>query len=125
MRLNLSQDFSGSADVNGVSVYGTDAAFRGSAHPGNTTTVDAAGEYSITQNWVAASDLVYSQSGNTWLTGNAGVTNLGPSHWFAFAPAIEYNWTANAGIIAGVRYFPGGANTAASLTPAIAVNMVR
>jgi hypothetical protein len=125
LRLNLSQSFSGSTSVEGASVYGTAANFRGSAQPGNTSTIDAAGEYSITQNWVAAADLVYSYSGNTRLAGTTGVTNLGPSHWFAFAPAIEYNWTANAGIIVGVRYFPAGTNTSASIAPALAVNMVR
>jgi hypothetical protein len=125
LRLNLSQTFSGSANIQGVSVYSTGSGFRGSVQPGNTTTIDAAGEYSITRNWVAASDLVFSYSGNTTVSGTGGVANLGDSHAFAFAPAIEYNWTANAGILFGVRFYPAGRNTAASITPAIAVNMVR
>jgi len=125
LRLNLSQTFSGSAPVAGVSVYGTANGFEGSVQVGNTTTIDAAGEYSITRNWVFASDLVYGYDGNTRVSGNNGISNLGQSHSFAFAPAIEYNWTANAGILFGVRLFPAGRNTPASITPAIAVNMVR
>lgn len=125
LRLNFSQTFSGSASVDGVSVYGTGRDFRGSVNPGNATTIDAAEEYSITQNWVFASDLVYEYSGNTRVSGTSGVTNLGDSHSFAVAPAIEYNWTANAGIIAGIRLFPAGRNTAASITPVMAINLVR
>ena len=124
LRLNFSQTFAGSATVHGASVYGTAGGFAGLAQPGNTTSIDAAGEYSITRNWVVASDLVYMYTGNTMLSGANGITNLGDNHSLAFAPAIEYNWTANAGILFGVRFFPAGRNTAASITPAIAINMV-
>jgi hypothetical protein len=125
LRLNFSQTFSGSASVNGVSVYGTGAGFSGNVFPGNTFTVDAAGEYSITRNWVLAADLVYSESGNTRLTsGNGSITNLGSSDSWAFAPAFEYNWSPAIGIIAGVRLFPAGRNTSASITPVFAINYV-
>jgi len=125
LRLNLSQSLSGRTNVNGASVYGTSTGFRGTAKPGGTTTLDAAGEYSITRNWVIASDLVYTYGGDTTVNGTSGFVDLGDSHSFAFAPALEYNWTANAGILFGVRFFPAGRNTSASITPAIAINMVR
>jgi hypothetical protein len=125
LRLNLSQTFSGRANVEGVSVYGTRSGFEGTVSPTNATSIDAAGEYSITRNWVAASDLVYAYGANTQISGNTGITELGDSHSFAFAPAVEYNWTANAGVLVGVRLFPAGRNTGASITPAIAINMVR
>ena len=125
LRLNLSQTFSGQANITGVSVYGTNAGFHGSAAPGDTSTIDAAGEYSLTRSWVLASDVVYTYSGNTVVNGTGGMTNLGDGHSLAVAPAIEYNWTSNAGILLGIRYYPSGRNTAASLTPAIAINMVR
>jgi hypothetical protein len=125
LRLNFSQTFAGSANVNGVSVYGTGTGFSGVVFPGNTFTADAAGEYSITRNWVFASDLVYSESGNTRVTNASGaVTNLGSSNSFAFAPALEYNWSPAIGIIWGVRLFPAGRNTAASVTPVFAINYV-
>ena len=38
-----------------------------------------------------------------------------------FAPAVEYNWSDRAGVIAGVSIVPKGHNTHASVTPAIAV----
>lgn len=124
LRLNLSQSFSGHANVDGVSVYGTSDGFRGSVKPGNALSIDASAEYSMTSNWVLASDVVYGDSDNTRLTGNTGVTDLGASTSWAFAPALEYNWTPNLGILVGVRLIPTGHNTAASITPAIAVNYV-
>ncbi|MBV8636673.1 MAG: transporter [Candidatus Eremiobacteraeota bacterium] len=124
-RLNFSDTFSSAALVHGASIYGTGSDFSGSAHPGTVLTLDAAMEYSATRKWVLANDFVYTQSGNTRLTSTAGETiDSGESHSFALAPAIEYNWSPDVGIIAGVRIFPSGVNTAASVTPAIAVNYV-
>ncbi len=125
MRLNLSQTFSGGAPVDGTSVFGTSGTFHGWAKPGGSLTIDGAAEYSITRSWVFASDLVYGFTGDTFLGQPVGVADLGSSHSFAFAPAMEYNWTSNAGLIAGVRFFPAGRNTSASITPVIAINMVR
>jgi hypothetical protein len=125
LRLNLSQTFGGGASIDGVSVYGTGRGYHGSVEPGGSTTIDAAQEYSITRSWVFASDLVYEYGGNTRLEGTTGTIDLGATHSFAFAPAVEYNWTANSGIIVGLRLLPSGRGTAASITPAIAVNMVR
>lgn len=123
MRVNASRTFSGSAAVNGVSVYGTDANFRGSVKPGGTFTLDLAQEYSITQNWVFALDLVYHRSANTQLTGTA-VLNSGAAGAYELAPAVEYNWTPNVGLIFGIRAIPAGLNTSATVTPAMAVNIV-
>ncbi|HUA09432.1 MAG TPA: hypothetical protein VMA98_09170 [Candidatus Acidoferrales bacterium] len=124
LRFNLSHSFSGAANVRGTSVYNTGNGFSGSAYPGNADVVDAAAEYSVTRNWVAASDVVYSYNGRTYVNGNSAMT-LGNSGSFAFAPALEYNWTANAGIIFGVRIIPKGFDTSSSLTPVVAINMVR
>jgi hypothetical protein len=40
-------------------------------------------------------------------------------------PAIEYNWTANLGVLLGARVIAAGRNTAATITPALAINYVR
>jgi hypothetical protein len=124
MRLNVSQTFSGGAPVDGVSVYGTGSGFHGWAKPGGTLTIDAAGEYSITRSWVFASDVVYGFSGNTLVGSGAGVNDLGDSHTLALAPAVEYNWTPDVGIIFGVRVFPSARNAPASVTPVAAIDIV-
>lgn len=123
-RLNLSQAFSGTANVDGVSVYGTDDKFHGYAKPGDTFTLDVAQEYSITKSWVFAIDEVYHHSGNTQVVGPGGVVNSGDSHVYYLAPAMEYNWTPNVGMIAGVRLVPAGVNTSATVTPVMAINIV-
>lgn len=124
LRLNASQTFSSSTNVDGVSVYGAAAGFHGSAKPGNALSIDAAAEYSITRNWVLASDVVYGYNANTRVSGSSGVTNLGTSESWAIAPALEYNWSPNVGILFGMRFIPAGRNSGASITPAIAVNYV-
>ena len=123
-RLNVSQQFSTGTSVSGVSVYGTEAGFIGRAKPGNVFTIDAAAEYSATRNWVLATDLVYTYDANTRLTAASGTTDLGDAHSVAFAPAIEYNWSSDVGLIAGIRLFPAGRNTSASIMPVFAINYV-
>lgn len=124
-RLNLSDTFSGAAPLHGASVYGTQAGFSGTAYPGTVFTIDAAMEYNATRHWVLANDFVYTQYGNTHVMSTSGGTvNSGAGRSFALAPAIEYNWSSTIGIIAGIRMYPSGVNTPASVTPAIAVNYV-
>jgi hypothetical protein len=123
-RVNFSKAFSGSANVSGVSVYGTGEGFHGYAKPGNGVTLDVAQEYSITRSWVFALDEVYHRSGNTQVAGTNGVTNSGASTAYYLAPAIEYNWTPNVGVIAGVRLIPAGTNTPATVTPVMAIDIV-
>jgi len=50
------------------------------------------------------------------------VRQVSPKSWnVGFAPAVEYNWSDRAGIIAGVWIVPKGHNTRSSVTPAIAI----
>jgi len=133
-RFNVSRAFSNSVDVEDVSVYGTGAGFRGRAEPGDQFTVNSAWEYSITRNWVFALDLVYQRDGSTTVRGvgidpvtgsSVSVDERSGSAWrFGVAPAIEYNWSGAVGVIVGARWFAAGKNTGATLTPAIALNMV-
>ena len=49
---------------------------------------------------------------------------FGRSDAVGYAPAIEYNWSPNIGLLFGVRVIAGGNNTRRSVTPAIALNYV-
>ena len=133
-RLNFAWSFSDDARVEDVSVYGTRAGFRGKASPGNSFNVNSSWEYSVTRNWVLALDIVYQRDGDTRVRGrepdpvNEGTRTVdghsGSSWQFQLAPAIEYNWTANVGVIVGARWIAGGRNTGASITPVAAINLV-
>jgi hypothetical protein len=110
-------------------VYGTGAAFRGDARPGDVFLVNPAGEYSLTQHWVLALDLTYSHAGSTAVVGANGTvpvrSTFGASDAFGVAPAVEYNFNASIGVIVGTRVIPAGHNTVASVTPVLAINYVR
>ena len=136
MRFNVSQSLSNNVNVEDVSVYGTGTGFRGHAKPGSSFYVDASWEYSLTRKWVLAIDATYRHNANTHAIGydipnSNGAQNpsniqlsSGSSELFAFAPAIEYSWQPNLGVLVGTRVIPAAHNTHASITPAIAINFV-
>jgi hypothetical protein len=135
MRFNLSDALSGKANIEGASVYGTEAGFSGHANPGKSFLVDASWEYSVTKSWVLALDATYRHNGNTVVTGvntldtngmqNPPIRlNSGSSEVFALAPAIEYSWKPNLGVLLGTRLI-AGRNAVSTITPAVAINIVR
>jgi hypothetical protein len=136
MRFNVSQGLSNNVNVKDVSVYGTEAGFRGHAKPGSSFFVDASWEYSLTRRWVLALDATYRHNGNTRATGYntldpssvrhpSGLQlDSGSSEAFGFAPAIEYSWKPNLGVLVGTRVILAAHNTHASITPAVAINFV-
>jgi hypothetical protein len=136
MRFDTTEAFSSNVNVEGVSVYGTAAGFRGHAKPGNSFLADPSWEYSLTQRWVLALDTTYRHNWNTRVTGyNVSTPNSlqtpssvrmdsGSSEVFAFAPAVEYSWKPSIGVLLGLRVIPASHNTDASITPAVAINFV-
>jgi hypothetical protein len=126
-RLNVAYAFSDSVDVTDTSVYGTPQGFRGHADPGDTVSLYSAWEYSLTRNWVLALDAFYQHDSNTRVRGEAQGTafsaDSGSAWRFGLAPALEYNFTSNIGVIVGARWFAAGRNTGASITPVAAINM--
>jgi hypothetical protein len=134
-RLDLSYQVSRWASVHGVSVYGTSGGFSGRARPGPSFVGDLAFEYSVTRSWVLATDIDWEHDGNTRVEGGYPLTltsalppylvrNLGSDDLLYLAPAIEYNWSARMGVIAGARLAAAGRNVAATVTPVAAINMV-
>jgi hypothetical protein len=134
-RFDASQALSHDVNVEGVSSYGTTAGFSGQAKPGSSFLADSSWEYSVTRKWVLALDVTYRHNWNTQVTGyNASpssaqnpssvLLNSGSSEVFAFAPAIEYSWKSNLGVLVGTRVIPPSHNTNSTVTPAIAINYV-
>jgi hypothetical protein len=133
MRFNASQAFSNTVRVEGASVYGTSAGFRGQARPGSSTLVDASAEYSLTRSWVLAIDATYRYNANTRVSGYnflgpvpAGIQmDSGSGYAIGLAPAIEYSWKHNLGVLVGTYLIVAGRNTSATITPALAINFWR
>lgn len=131
-RLDLTYTIASAVSLRDQSVYGTPFGFRGDAQPGDSFSADLAGEYSVTRNWVLALDVVYQYNASTRITSRLPPGPLGAPYPFesgssysvAFAPAIEYNFSSQIGVLLGVRIIDIGRNTSSSVTPAVAVNMV-
>ena len=85
-------------------------------------------EYSLTRRAVLALDFQLHHNDAARVDGFAGTApvnlNSGTRDAFALAPALEYSWTPNIGVLAGVRVIFKGHHTEASITPAIAINYV-
>jgi hypothetical protein len=132
VRFNVTQSFSRTVNVEGASVYGTQAGFSGHANPGSASFVDASWEYSLRRNWVLALDATYRYENNTRVTGIDSLDpsqarvqlDSGSSDAVGFAPAVEYNLNAKVGILLGTRIIAAGRNTAFTISPAIAINIV-
>ena len=126
-RINVLKDFPLSHGVTGRSVFGTGSGFSGRARPGSKTSVIIAAEYSLSREWVVAFDVERDQWGPTKVVGHDNpegpvIRQTSPRSWnVGFAPAVEYNWSDRAGAIFGLWIVPKGHNTAASVTPALAI----
>jgi hypothetical protein len=134
-RLDLSYQVSQWASVRGESVYGTSGGFDGRTRPGPSFVGDLAFEYSMTRNWVLAADIDWEHDGSTRVEGSYAQTappavpsylvrESGSGDLLYLAPAIEYNWSARMGVIAGARIAAWGRNATATATPVAAINMV-
>lgn len=123
-RVNITRDFPLSANVQGISVYGTSESYRGKVKPGASTLIDVAGEYSLSKRVVLALDVLWNSAGTTRLRARDGtLEQLGPSRQFSLIPAIEYNFSASRGVIFGTRFAFKGRRNPATITPVIAYSM--
>lgn len=126
--LSLRGQFQGtvfsSLDVHGTSVYGGDATTNGRVHPGAVFMFLGGAEYSVTRNFVLACDFA-----NVWtLKTTFKGTTIEPvgsnrnSYQLSFAPALEWNFNGNVGIIGGVWFTAVGVNSLSFINGVLAVN---
>jgi hypothetical protein len=127
-RFDLYETVSGRAPVRDTSVYGTGLGFLGHADPGAVFVADVSLEYSLSRSWVMALEAVYNHGDDTRIHGTQGgqavAYHLGSSDGFGLAPAVEFSWAPNLGVLLGTRILMAGRNTPFSVTPAIAINYV-
>lgn len=129
-RLSLIYTFPGSTNVTGFNTYGGNASTNGWVEPGQVFNSDLSFEYTLTQHWVPAIDFAYQTSQASVFHGFTGRTSSGlpvavggpSSNLFSIAPAIEYNFSPNLGIIAGVWFSATGRNTGNFTSGVIAIN---
>lgn len=84
-------------------------------------------EYGLTQKWVLVMDLARDWSNGSVLRGHdsngtyVSKTGSANTDW-QIAPAFEYNWNANWGIIAGAVSYFSGHNKNIQVSPQFALN---
>lgn len=110
---NIEYAYFAPVDVRGLNFYGGGKGTRGRVYPGSQTTAIVSFEYTLTKNWVLALDNVYIHTDKDRFRGKRGAARVGrsSSEQISFAPAIEYNFNTNWGIIAGSWFTAAGRNT--------------
>ncbi|MGL5742328.1 MAG: hypothetical protein ACRCXC_07135 [Legionella sp.] len=128
-RLILSRTYYSSVQVMGFDSFGGSEITNGTADLGTDNNIDLAFEYTLTQNWVAVMEGYYSDGTPILFDGVFTPTRKGHNlnisgHFYevGLAPAIEYNFTSNVGVIGGVWFPVAGQNTSHFLTYVMAIN---
>ena len=130
-RLYIDYTYSAPTHVKGFNAYGGGFGANATVYPGNAYSFDAACELTLSKNWVFACDLVGSWTQKARVKGKRGVNALGSvarlgrpsSRQFQLAPAIEYNFSDNIGIISGCWFSFAGRNSSKFVSSVTAVNI--
>lgn len=128
-RLAVTYSIPTTVHVDGFNAYGGGYGTDGTVHPGQSVGVDFGYEYSFTQNWAGALDIVYTYAAATHFSGAKGVDATGApaevgspfSEQLSLAPAIEYNWNENLGFIGGLWFTVWGRNSSAFVSGVLSV----
>ncbi|HEY0333030.1 MAG TPA: hypothetical protein VGC74_04875 [Stenotrophomonas sp.] len=119
-------------NVDGRSGYGTAGDYQGRVHLGEAWQVNLGAEYSVSPQWVLAADVVYEREQGARLhrvtEGYSGQVRREDerrdSSWrVSVAPAVEYHWTRNTGLIVGALVSLDGRNSSEIFSPQVALNM--
>ena len=96
--------------VHGFNAYGGSDKTDGTVLPGNSFEGIVSFELSLNQNWNLAIDNVYTHTDSSKFFGTDGA-GIPSSEQISFAPAIEYSFNANLGLIAGCWFTAWGRNS--------------
>jgi hypothetical protein len=131
-RLNWQYTFPTPVHVRGFNAYGGGRNTRGKVFPGQILLGQFGFELTLSQRWAIAGDIQYQHINKTRFKGQKGRTNGVPntvgfpsSDQWSLAPAIEYNWNAYVGIIAGVWFTVAGRNSPVFANAVVAINIYK
>jgi len=145
LRLELGYGYSAPVHVKGFNAYGGGYGTKGVVFPGNNPFAILGLELSLTQRWVFAMDIYDTYTNKTRFKGQTGylapeigtILNAASpnqilfmpaamkspsSNQLSLAPALEYNWSPNLGIIGGVWFTVAGRNASRFISGVIAFN---
>lgn len=125
-RLSFRYTIPNPVHVKNLNAYGGAKGTHGKAYPGNTLVTILGMELSLSPNWALACDFQYEHGNKTRFSGKATAPMGGPSNeQFSVAPAFEYNWNAQFGIIAGAWFSFAGRNAHEFASGVVAVNIYK
>lgn len=129
-RLSIQYTIPNSVHVKNLNAYGGGHHTRGTVYPGQSLTALFGFEISLSQRWAIANDIQYVHTNKTRFKGRKGATSGKPnriggpsSEQWSLAPAIEYNWTENYGILAGSWFTLAGRNAIEFASAVISINI--
>ena len=123
--------FNSLVHVKGFDAYGGGFGANGRIRPGFNGGVDLGLEYSVSRHWAFALDITGYWQAKAKFNGFAGVSVLPGTHTvvgrssailYTLAPAVEYNWNENLGIITGVWFTVAGKQISKFYSYIFAVN---
>ncbi|MDE3046423.1 MAG: hypothetical protein KGJ02_07255 [Verrucomicrobiota bacterium] len=129
-RLSVQGNYWAPTHLKGYNVYGGNAGTDGMYYPGWSALLDFGLEYSMTRNWALAFDFQGAWQGSSRFHGKDGEVlegvvfshTVAPTIQYSLAPALEYNWSENWGVIGGVWFTVTGKNSPKFTTGVIALN---
>jgi hypothetical protein len=131
-RMNLQYTFPTPVHVRDFNIYGGGHHCAGKAYPGQSLVGQFGFELTLSQRWALAGDVQYLHVNKTRFKGqkgsNHGVPNgvgFPSTDQWSVAPAIEYDWNAYVGIIAGVWFSVAARNSPEFATAVVAVNIYK
>lgn len=132
-RFNFDYYYLAPVSVEGFNAYGGVHGTHGKVYPGNLWYVIGAFEYTLGKGFVFALDLQYLYQFKNRFSGIAGFNtkkhiynlNFPVSQQFSIAPALEYNFNRNIGIIGGIWCSIAGKNAGSFFSGAISLNYYR
>ncbi len=134
--LSFSYTINTPVHVKGFNAYGGGYGTDGKVYPGNVFNALFSFEYTFNQHWVFAMDNLYIHCQKTRFSGEVGTiianrnnvinhsaTMSAPSSdQISFAPALEYNFNEDFGIIGGIWFSLWGRNTTAFISGVVEID---
>lgn len=126
MRFGTTYSYFAPVSVRGFNAFGGSVDSRGKVRPGSTFSAIFSFEYSFDQRWAFAMDTLYYHTNRDHFSGTGGfivpppdfvtpgipaVVGTPSSELISFAPAIEYNFTKDFGLLGGVWFTAWGRNS--------------
>lgn len=129
-RLSLQYSLPSPVQIQGFNAYGGGEGAKAKFFPAQNLQADLGVEFTLAQTWALALDIVGTWSGKSHYSGFAGIgvnnapatLGTGSSVQYSLAPALEYNWSPNFGIIGGVWFTIGGRNSQVFASGVFAAN---